>query len=84
MRRTKSFAGMSDPAKNPMFRRNWTEPPHCEGFRSIGEAAAKIVANVRLQRRIINLCKQPRLVTELLAQLGAEPSSCGRPSSPMP
>ncbi len=41
-------------------------------FRSIGRVAAEIVANVRFQRRVINLCRRPRLVAELLARLGAE------------
>ena len=43
-------------------------------LRSIGAKAAEIAANVRFQRRVINLCRRPRLVVELLAHLGAERS----------
>ena len=41
-------------------------------LRSISAKAAEIVANVRFQRRVINLCKRPRPAAELLARLGAE------------
>ncbi len=41
-------------------------------LRSIGAKAAEIVANVRFQRRVINLCRRPRLAAELIARLGAE------------
>ena len=43
-------------------------------FHSIGAKAAEIAANVRFRRRVINLCRRPRLVVELLAHLGAERS----------
>ena len=43
-------------------------------LRRFGPVAAEIVANVRFQRRVINLCRRPRLVGELLAHLGAERS----------
>ena len=49
-----------------------TRHPNSSKFRSIGRVAAEIIANVRFQRRVINLCKRPRLVAELLARLGAE------------
>ena len=49
-----------------------TRPTNSGVFRSIGAKAAEIVANVRFQRRVINLCRRPRLVVELLAHLGAE------------
>ncbi len=41
-------------------------------LRSISAKAAEIVANVRFRRKVINLCKRPRLAAELLARLGAE------------
>ena len=47
-------------------------------IRSVGRIAAEIAANVRFQRRVINLCKRPRLVGELLARLGAERSITSR------
>ena len=43
-------------------------------FQPIGAIAAEIAANVRFQRRVINLCRRPRLIVELLAHLGAERS----------
>ena len=45
-----------------------------QGLRRFGPIAAEIVANVRFQHRVINLCRRPRLVGELLARLGAERS----------
>ncbi len=51
-----------------------TYPPACGSLRPIGPIAAEIAANVRFQRRVINLCRRPRLVVELLAHLGAERS----------
>ena len=43
-------------------------------LRAISAKAAEIAANVRFRRRVINLCRRPRLVVELLAHLGAERS----------
>ena len=36
------YAAMSDPAANPNFRRRWSEPPHVDDFKSIGEVAATV------------------------------------------
>ncbi len=49
-----------------------TRQPDSGTFRPIGEVAAEVVADHRFQRRVIDLCKRPRLIAELLAHLGAE------------
>ena len=73
MRRTKSFAGMSDPAMNPMFRRRWTEPLRCDGLRPIGQIAAEVVADLRFRRQVQRLHGLgDRVLGEFLAELGAE------------
>ena len=47
-------------------------PPTCGSLRPIGRIASEVVADLRFQRRVIDLCKRPRLIAELLAHLGAE------------
>ena len=36
MRRRDACAGQSDPHLNGQFSRQWSEPPTCSGFKSIG------------------------------------------------
>ena len=43
MSRGNHYAVQADPARNPHFNRRWTEPPVCEGFKTVGKAAADIV-----------------------------------------
>ena len=50
-----NYAAMSDPARNPQFRRRWAEPLHYEEFRSIGEVAAEIVADLKFRRHVEHL-----------------------------
>lgn len=40
----------------------------------LGELTAEIVSNVQFRRQVERLCRHPRLVVELLAELGAERS----------
>ena len=42
----KNYAALSDPGRNPQFRRRWSEPLQVDGFRSIGEVAAAVVEDV--------------------------------------
>ena len=66
---------MSNPDNNPQFRRRWTEPPRCKGFKSIGEAAAEVVAHLPFQRKVERFHRLgPRVLAEMLAELGAERS----------
>ncbi len=68
-------AAQSDPCHNPQFSRRWTEPPRCEGFQSIGSAAAEIVADVRFRQQVERLhALGPRVTAELLAEIGTERS----------
>ena len=46
MSRGNNYAAQSDPDWNRQFRRRWSEPPHCEGFQSIGQAAAKVTNGI--------------------------------------
>ena len=75
MRNGRNFAAQGDPARNPHFRRQWSEPQPCEGFKTIGEVAAKIVSHLPFQRKIEHLhSRGPRVLGEMLAELGAERS----------
>jgi hypothetical protein len=55
------YAAMSDPDRNPAFRRLWQDPcralpaPPPQPFNSIGDVAARVVARIRddrLRRKI--------------------------------
>ena len=71
----RDLAGERDPSRNPNFSRRWTEPLPCEGFKTIGEMSAKIVAHLPFQRKIERLhSRGPRVLGEMLAELGAERS----------
>ena len=48
MRGAKNFAGMSDPALNPGFRRGWAEAPHGKNPSVIGSAVADLVSDLDL------------------------------------
>ena len=73
MKRT--YATERDPARNPNFARRWTESMPCEGFKTIGEVAAKIVSHLPFQRKVERLhALGPRVTAELLAEIGAERS----------
>ncbi len=75
MKNRRYCAGQSDPAQNPHFSRQWSEPPSCEGFKTIGEMAAKIVAHLPFQRKVERIHRLgPRVLGEMLAELGAERS----------
>jgi len=70
-----AFASQGDPTKNRNFKRRWTEPPRCKGFKSIGEAAAEIVEHLPFQRKVERIHRLgPRVLGEMLAELGAERS----------
>ncbi len=45
MSRGNHYAAQADPARNPHFRRQWTETPR-EGLRPVGEIAAKITNDI--------------------------------------
>ena len=52
-----------------------TWPPACGSLRPIGESAAEIVADLKFSRQVIRLHRLgPRVVGELLAEIGAERS----------
>ena len=71
----RNYATERDPARNPNFARRWTEPLPCEGFKTIGEMSAKIVAHLPFQRKITRLHSLgARALGEFLAELGAERS----------
>ena len=38
----KNYAALSDPGRNPQFRRRWSEPPHVDDFQAVGEVAATV------------------------------------------
>ena len=69
----RNYAAESEPAHNPQFGRRWAEPPHCDGFQSVGEAAAQVVADLRFRRQVQRLHQLgPRVLGEYLAELGVE------------
>ena len=52
-----------------------SDPPRFEGLRRIGALAAEIVADMRFRHQVLRLHRLgPRVVGELLAELGAERS----------
>ena len=52
-----------------------THPPECGEFRSIGEIAAEVVADLRFRRQVQRVHDRGvRVVAELLAEIGAERS----------
>ena len=68
-------AAQSDPARNPHFKRRWTDPPHCKSFRSVGSAAAEVVAGLEFREQIKRVhALGARALGELLAELGTERS----------
>ena len=69
----KNFAAMSDPGKNPGFRRHWTEPPHRKNSSIVGSAAAEIVSDLQYRQTVerVHLLGS-RVLAELLAELGIE------------
>ena len=59
-----------DASAHPIIGRHWFG---VEPFRSIGEVAAEVVADLRFRHQVIHLHKQgPRATAELLAEIGAE------------
>ena len=73
MKNGRNFAGQSDPARNPHFSRQWSEPLPCEGFKTIGKAAAEVVAHLPFQRKVERLHSLGvRALAEFLGELGAE------------
>ena len=75
MRSGRDCAAQSEPARNPYYSRQWSEPLPCDGFKTIGEVAAKIVARLPFQRKVERVhALGPRVLGEMLAELGAERS----------
>ena len=73
MKNGRYCAGQSDPARNPHFSRQWSEPLPCEGFKTIGKAAAEVVAHLPIQRKVERLHNLGvRALAEFLGELGAE------------
>ena len=73
MRTGKNFASMSDPGKNPGFRRHWTEPPHSKNPSIVGSAAAEIVSDLQYRQTVERVHSLgSRVLAELLAELGIE------------
>ena len=73
MRTGKNFASMSDPGKNPGFRRHWTEPPHSKNSSVVGSAAAEIVSDLQYRQTVERVHSLgSRVLAELLAELGIE------------
>ena len=65
----RNHAAERDPSRNPNFARRWTEPLPCEGFKTIGETSAKIVAHLPFQRKIERFHHLgPRALGEFLAE----------------
>ena len=70
---TRNFAAMSDPGKNPGFRRHWTEPPHRKNSSVVGSAAAEIVSDLQYRQTVERVHSLgSRVLAELLAELGIE------------
>ena len=73
MKNKRYCAGQSDPARNPHLSRQWSEPLPCEGFKTIGKAAAEVVAHLPFQRKVERLHSLGVLaLAEFLGELGAE------------
>ncbi len=73
MRTGKNFASMSDPGKNPGFRRHWTEPPHDKNPSIVGSAAAEIVSDLQYRQTVERVHSLgSRVFAEFLAELGIE------------
>ena len=73
MKNGRHCAGQSDPVRNPHFSRQWSEPLPCEGFKTIGKAAAEVVAHLPFQRKVERLHSLGiRVTAELLAEIGVE------------
>ena len=45
----KNYAALSDPGRNPQFRRRWSEPTQVDGFQAIGKVAATVVEDTGRQ-----------------------------------
>ena len=59
-----------NPQQHPILCRHWYG---IEPFRQVGTVAAEIVADLMFRRKVQRLCaKGPRVVGELLGELGAE------------
>ncbi len=59
-----------NPAAHPIIARHFFG---VEPFRSIGEVAAEVVADLRVRRQVLRLHRLgPRVTAELLAEIGAE------------
>ncbi len=70
-----NHAAQSDPARNPNFKRRWTDPPHCKSLRSGVSAAAEVVAGLEFRDQVRRLhALGARTVAELLAEIGTEQS----------
>ena len=74
MSRGNNYSAQTDPAKNPQFKRRWSEDSsHDGGLRPVGEIAAELVANIRFRRQVEHLHQLgPRAVGELLAEVAAD------------
>ena len=70
-----NYAAQSDPGRNPNFSRRWTDPPHCESLRSVGSAAAEVVADLQFRQQVARVhALGARVTAELLAEIGTEQS----------
>ncbi len=70
-----NYAAQSDPNHNPNFKRRWTDPPHCKSFRSVGSAAAEVVADLQFRQQVARVhALGARVTAELLAEIGTERS----------
>ena len=75
MKNGRNYAAQGDPARNFHFSRQWSEPLPCEGFKTIGEAAAEVISDLKFRRQVEHLHRLgPRAVGELLAEIGVERS----------
>ncbi len=70
-----NYAAQNDPDRNPHFKRRWADPPHCKGFRSVGSAAAEVVADLEFRQQVERVhALGARVLGELLAEIGTERS----------
>ena len=71
----RDLAAQSDPDRNPNFKRRWTDPPYCQSFRSVGSAAAEVVADLQFRQQVARVhALGARVTAELLAEIGTERS----------